>query len=468
MDDKRPRGSGITKNLKWILGVSIAFLVLYVLASQTMALPAFFRLPGPPAVQPIARDERWRQDVRYLAAQLPRLHVNAFHTMPKRDFERAIANLEAAVPSLTDLEIALEIVRIAALVGDAHTQAIPPSSLGHHLYPIKLYWLKDGFYVIGSAPAYGHAIGAKLVQIGEVLAEDATDALTPYVSHETETGLKADLPFNLVCPEVLRAAGVLRDTGPGRFLFEGRDGKPFTLDLLPVSPDEYYETVQGDSYVGEPPLYERHPDLAYWFEHLPDAQAVYLRYRKCVDMEDKPFRQLNAELFAFVDANPVSRTIIDLRGNGGGHSNLLKPFLQELESHPDMNRDGRLYAIVGRGTYSSAVLNVVELKEKARGIVAGEPPSSAPNHYGEAQMFVLPNSGIKVYYSTKWFPMSSLAAGTRLSIADWLGVLGYSSARYPSGTDGSNALLPDLQVELSADDYFSGRDPVLEAILIGR
>ena len=113
----------LAKCWKWILGGAIVSvcILLYLAASRTMLLPAFFRMPAPPAPQANTRDERWRQDVRYLASQLPRLHIDAFHAIQRESFERTVADLDAAIPRLTDQEIVLEIVRVVAMVGDAHT-----------------------------------------------------------------------------------------------------------------------------------------------------------------------------------------------------------------------------------------------------------------------------------------------------------------------------------------------------------
>ena len=38
--------------------------------------------------------EQWRQDLQYLAKELPRRHKNAFHTVSRETFERAVAELE--------------------------------------------------------------------------------------------------------------------------------------------------------------------------------------------------------------------------------------------------------------------------------------------------------------------------------------------------------------------------------------
>ena len=196
-----------------------------------------------------------------------------------------------------------------------------------------------------------------------------------------------------------------------------------------------------------------------------DEQTVYLHYRKCQDMESAPFRDLVAEMFGFIDTHEVSRLAIDLRHNGGGYSEHIKPLFEELAKRPALDREGHFFVIIGRGTYSSAVLNAVEFASQTNAVFVGEPPSSVSNHYGQVESFILPNSRIRVDYSTKRFPMTKFAAGEGLCLADWLGVLGYSSARFPFDDVGLEPFVPDVLVQPTIDHYLVGRDPALDAIL---
>lgn len=61
------------------------------------------------------------------------------------------------------------------------------------------------------------------------------------------------------------------------------------------------------------------------------------------------------------------------------------------------------------------------------------------NHYGEIDQFVLPDSSIPVFYSTKHFVMDRTYKGT--------------------------SLVPDLLLEQTIEDILSGRDTVVEALL---
>ena len=53
------------------------------------------------AAQP-SRDNAWRQDLDQLATQLPKLHPNLFYYSPREAFDREVASLREAIPSLTD------------------------------------------------------------------------------------------------------------------------------------------------------------------------------------------------------------------------------------------------------------------------------------------------------------------------------------------------------------------------------
>ena len=66
---------------------------------------------------------QWRADVALLAKELPQRHRNLFHALPKAEFERRVAGLDAAIPNLSEPEIRAGIARLVAAVGDGHTTA---------------------------------------------------------------------------------------------------------------------------------------------------------------------------------------------------------------------------------------------------------------------------------------------------------------------------------------------------------
>lgn len=54
---------------------------------------------------------QWREDLQYLARELPKRHKNLFHTVSREQFERAVAELDTAIPSLQDHQIIVRMMR---------------------------------------------------------------------------------------------------------------------------------------------------------------------------------------------------------------------------------------------------------------------------------------------------------------------------------------------------------------------
>jgi hypothetical protein len=100
---------------------------------------------------------QWREDLAYLAERIEMQHPNAFATMERSEFEAAVAKLNADIPDLPPHEIAVAMIRLAAMVGDGHTQMNlpvagkgdegPAEELGFHRLPISFYQFSDGLFI---------------------------------------------------------------------------------------------------------------------------------------------------------------------------------------------------------------------------------------------------------------------------------------------------------------------------------
>lgn len=93
-----------------------------------------------------------------------------------------------------------------------------------------------------------------------------------------------------------------------------------------------------------------------------------------------------------------------------------------------INRKENLKVIIGRETFSSALLNAYEFKFDTNAEIIGEPSGGKPNCYGEILKFTLPNSRFIVNYSTRYYKL----------IED----------------DTILALYPDINIQESISDYY--------------
>ena len=94
--------------------------------------------------------EQWRQDLAYLAAELPKRHANAFHFISRERFEAEVAELDGKLDRLNADEIYAGMDRIANLIGDGHTYIKVPEDNAN--FPIsRAFWrrVSCGGYDIG-------------------------------------------------------------------------------------------------------------------------------------------------------------------------------------------------------------------------------------------------------------------------------------------------------------------------------
>src|SRR5262249_35901721 len=84
----------------------------------------------------LTREEIWRGDLQYLFAELPKRHKNLFFKINPQQFDREIAGIIEAVPTLSDSQIKLALRRLMAMIGDPHTRI---SFNVDKTYPITLY-----------------------------------------------------------------------------------------------------------------------------------------------------------------------------------------------------------------------------------------------------------------------------------------------------------------------------------------
>ena len=69
------------------------------------------------------------------------------------------------------------------------------------------------------------------------------------------------------------------------------------------------------------------------------------------------------------------------------------------------NKKENLKVIIGRETFSSALLNAYTFKNSTNAKIIGEPSGGKPNCYGEILRITLPNSKLVITYSTRFYKL---------------------------------------------------------------
>ncbi|MFP4302754.1 MAG: hypothetical protein ACOC47_01870 [Alkalispirochaetaceae bacterium] len=396
---------------------------------------------APEPVVPRDAQDPWRQDLSVFERELPRLHYDLFQELSREEFRSRVAELSQKAPALSAAEFDLELRKILAAVGDSHTNL---SWNPEMVYPWELHPFVEGIFCVAAREREQDVLGMRLVALDELPIAEVRQRFAQIIPHENETHLNNVFSVFLRSPTFLHLLGVTGKPEAGSFTFADYQGGSFTVELSAVSAEsrvDYVRITERLSYTSEnAPLYMRNSQRFYWQEQDEERRLLYIAYNSCREDPEYPMKDFVADVEEKLRNEPVETVVVDLRRNGGGSSLVLKPLISMLAEQREESEDLELYAFIGARTFSSAILNAIELQQQAEAVLVGEPTGGRPNHYGEVREFELPNLGAQVRYSTKYFQMS----GGELAELD--------------------SLLPEIEAPNSFSALLQKRDPAMNAI----
>ncbi|NNF42593.1 MAG: hypothetical protein HKN62_06020 [Phycisphaerales bacterium] len=405
---------------------------------------------GSTGVQADLSVQDWQDDLRFLQETVHTEYPFLFKKTTAADFDAAVEELHAAIPTLAPHEVVAGLARIVSSFEYGHTLLRAwNSEWVRHALPVNFYHFSDGLYVEGADEAYASAVGSRVIAIEGMPVDRALAAIRPVVPAENDQFFKAHGVGTLRIIEYLHAQGVLSELKHDVTLTLERDGVPFDLTVTAVAGVEFGArhgfTRPGSGWVSArdqsaTPLYLKHPDRVYFFEHLPEHKTVYVRHSQIRDDATEDIPTFYARLFDFIETNDVERLVLDVRLNGGGNNYKNKPIVTGLVRCEKINQPGKLFVIIGRRTFSACQNLVNEIDNYTNAIFVGEPTSENINFYGDNRRVVLPNCGLPVFLSFAW----------------WQDKPQWENGPWTA---------PHLAVEMSFDEYRTNGDPVLDAAL---
>src|SRR5215212_6469208 len=103
----------------WRELMALRFVALFLLVLTGILTASSAALAAPPRQDGLT-PEQWRADLKYLAEQLRTRHPNPFYKTPEAEFDRAVAALDKAIPTMLPDDIVAGLIRISAMI-DGHT-----------------------------------------------------------------------------------------------------------------------------------------------------------------------------------------------------------------------------------------------------------------------------------------------------------------------------------------------------------
>lgn len=416
-----------------------------------LAQPALAQTPTTPVAAPAIRTptaEQWRDDLRFMAREMERLHKNLYHSVSREAFAAAVAELDARIPALQRHEVIVGLMRLAAMVGDGHTNVSPlkDKAFGLKSLPVKLYLFEDGLFVRAARPDHAALVGAKLEAIGGVPVDEALRRVGEISPRDNAITPKMYAPILLAMPAIQHALK-LAPTPDAAVLTLSKGKRRWTVTVPAAQvdpswpPDTDISLVTPDGWVdarttAPQPLWLQAPLEYYRLVELPPERAIYVQLNMVTGFKGQSLADFGDRIRERAAASNPRAIILDVRLNRGGNQDLRYPFVADLIKAED--EDTRLHVLSWRGAFSATQPILDDLALFTDAVLIGEPASSKPNSYGDSYRIVLPNSGITVRTSIKYHQRDNREQPwTPIDIA--------TPYRFP--------------------DYAAGRDPALAAAL---
>jgi hypothetical protein len=410
--------------------------------AQPTAQPTPTLAPSPTSVpQPTATTVA-QSDLDLLLGQIEVTHPSPWHGISRDEWVGQMRDLQARLPGLTPEEAYAGLCRLVASLShqgrDGHQFVILPDDQERPALPFRTYEFAEGVFITAAMPGYEELLGRRISAIDGRSIDDVLAALEPLVPRDGPATVSGFRSIFLLRTSVLRGLGLVGDGSIS--LTVGGDGQPD--EDVEVNPADWpaWRAWAGEYGIALPAredtLYLSDPAPNLWWRALPDSHTLYVHYQRVqfVSAED-------ALAIADAAADPeVTRIVFDLRQNPGGDNHNIAPLLSVLRDAAAA-QPGRLYVLTDRLTFSAAANFATQLEQTTDAIFAGEQMGGGLNFWDDVRWVDLPH-----------YP---LAPRVGVSARYW---------QFAAPGDPRLSIDPDIALPVSASDYFSGRDPVMEAV----
>ena len=413
--------------------------------------PAFKKLLFLEDVGKMTRNEGWLYDLDMLQWEVKRKAISSSPDQDLPAFYAAMNKIRKEIPTLTDVQITIELMKMIRYLGDGHSNIFLPVSKPEfrQTLPLQFYLFEEGLYIISADPKYKDLLGCQVSQFGNKNTNDVIKALEPLNGKDNGMTILVRLPYLMRYPILLKTLGVISNANKVELSIKDLKGEAKKVYVIPDTsqPDIWNIQPHPRGWVSFPetlkdsiPLYLKNNDKVFWFDYSPSANTVYAQVNRIWNTKEESLAGFARKLSMLINENDIEKLVIDLRGNNGGNTFSGWDFVNELLHNNKINKKGRLFVIIGRRTFSAAQNMATYFERLTNAIFVGEPTGSRPNFVGDEAPVKLPYSQIELNVS---------------------GVLWQSSW----GVDKRIWISPLLFVPPTFEAFKANRDKAMEAIM---
>lgn len=401
--------------------------------------PEFRELVGHHEEKDWARDEGWRYDIDFLHAEVKRTNPVYHDTPLPPEFISRYETLKQNVPRLSDEEIFVGMQHMLAALRQGHVSLFE-SLPGAKQLPLHLYVFPEGVFIVDADHGQRELTGSRLLTIEDMPAEEALRRVGATLSVDGDMQYVGTAPYWLVHAQYLKGLGIAGSVDSIRVSVQPPEGEVRTLTLVTVPVQDWPKLVPPPGVT--PPLFLSNVQEKHWERALPEHDALYVQMNSVGNESGDNGETLagfGSRLRSEIAETQPKNVILDLRLNNGGATSLYPEFLRTMIGFSQIPGN-QLYVLIGRRTYSATANLITDLERLADPIFVGEASSECCNFHGDPSYVLLPYSGVEAELTTMRWNLSQ------------------------NVFDGRREMSPHVPVQLTAEAYYSGRDPVLEAV----
>jgi hypothetical protein len=336
----------------------------------------------------------WHDDLTYLARELPALHPDPYRFISAAAFDAEVTSVDRALAHANGDQAYFAFDRIANSIGDAHTYVeFPPDDAN---LPLDIERFGSDYRVVDASATYAQAVSSQILAVdGVPIAEVAKRLMAITPAPETMSLREARVEGFMTIGMALHGSGITPSRDRATYELQ-RGTKTFSLVVHALAAGQRVQYVYAWRTT---PLYASRPKGGFWFVSLPASHAVYCRFQSYEHLAQNALA-----LLRFVRELRPAKLVIDMRGNGGGsYTDGLNDLILPIAAMPSINRTGHLFVLVDQDTFSAAMANAAQFRYDTRALLVGRTIGERPNSYQEPRQFVLPDTGLVVRYSTRYY-----------------------------------------------------------------
>jgi len=425
------------------------------------------------------------EDAEFLRNKIEVVHPNPYFAFNRKnaesDFRKIIQKLKSR-ETVRILELYRNLAPFVASFQDGHTSlSIHGEFRSEHegdgrIFPILVDISENEIRVLKSLAGSVPEPGSEIISINGVESSKIVEEISELIGAARKSFIEAKISRNF--PIYLWA--LYEFSGMYGLTYRTATGKEKTTGIVGVPVSSYIEKRGRITRKRE----------EYWNLSFPEDEVALLTINTFAGNLEKEFKNFVKNSFKIIENRKSKNLIIDLRDNGGGSTKLSdylysyvsgKPYRTFAEvrikySEPVLrertiinpitlfkvkvlgdrtivhkngfrkpparsNRfDGNLFVLTGPMTFSTAADFAALIKDLEAGKVVGEETGGLASSYGDVFSCRLPNSGLRLGISYKYFLR-------------------------PGGFDDGRGVIPDIPIESNPVKRIKGKDVVLENLL---